>query len=297
LLRELLGVDAEDRRRVSVLDGLLGNVVQTLDFLSGERQNRALDIEERFSARQARLMSSGGDPDEAAQLRQKVEKEKLAEMAKVLSPEELQEYKFRTSSLAASMRSDLRYFQPTEQEFRSLYNVLEKYGGDPRAISVISVEPPKPGGDLPGGKAGEDPKLAEALKKAAAEAAAEAEKGAKRDKELRETLGEQRYEEYKRSQDGDYQNIVRITDKNQLPREHALRAYEISRAAEDQRIKVNANTAYTEEQKSRAIEAIEGETSKALKAALGEKVYDAYRKTTATGRTLIDATVILRNGP
>jgi hypothetical protein len=49
-----------------------------------------------------------------------VERERRADLAKVLSPEELREYDLRSSPSANQVRNRLRYFEPTEEEYRAL---------------------------------------------------------------------------------------------------------------------------------------------------------------------------------
>jgi hypothetical protein len=50
-----------------------------------------------------------------------LDKEKLADFAKVLTPQELEEYNLRSSTTASQMRSTLATFNPTEAEFRALF--------------------------------------------------------------------------------------------------------------------------------------------------------------------------------
>lgn len=61
-----------------------------------------------------------------------LEKEQRADLAAVLSPEEMENYELRSSGTANTLRSQLTTFKPNEQEFRALYKALraaeEQYG-------------------------------------------------------------------------------------------------------------------------------------------------------------------------
>ena len=69
-----------------------------------------------------------------------LEKEKLADIAKTLTPQEFEDYQLRSSNTAQQLRSQLSGFNASEAEFRALFKVAaavdEKYGtsamGGPR---------------------------------------------------------------------------------------------------------------------------------------------------------------------
>jgi hypothetical protein len=50
-----------------------------------------------------------------------IEKEQRADMAKLLTPEELENYDLRSSNTANTLRSQLGTFKPTEEEFRAIF--------------------------------------------------------------------------------------------------------------------------------------------------------------------------------
>lgn len=61
-----------------------------------------------------------------------LEKEQRADMAKILTPEELENYDLRSSTTANLLRSQLGTFKPTEEEFRAIFRATraaeEQYG-------------------------------------------------------------------------------------------------------------------------------------------------------------------------
>jgi hypothetical protein len=68
-----------------------------------------------------------------------LEREKLAQVAKILTPAELEQYELR-SNRAASLAGNIAAFRPTEEEFKAIY-ALEKASRDASAEMVIAAPP------------------------------------------------------------------------------------------------------------------------------------------------------------
>lgn len=68
-----------------------------------------------------------------------LEREKLAQVAKILTPAELEQYELR-GSRASGLANSLAAFRPTEDEFKAIY-ALEKASRDSSAEMVISAPP------------------------------------------------------------------------------------------------------------------------------------------------------------
>ena len=68
-----------------------------------------------------------------------LETEMRSDVARVLDPRELENYELRSSSIANTLRSQLATFQPTEEEFRTLFRVAQaveaELGGVPGAMT------------------------------------------------------------------------------------------------------------------------------------------------------------------
>src|SRR5206468_11933980 len=118
------------------------------------------------------------------------------EFQQLLSTEELAEYKLR-SSTSADVRSRLTGFDASEAELKELVRIQEKF-------SATAAGNPK----LPG------PQTAQA--------------------EIKTLLGEQRFTEYQRAQDGRYQELYQLAERFSLPAQVAAEAYEVRKVAEDQ---------------------------------------------------------------
>lgn len=71
-----------------------------------------------------------------------LEREKMAQIAKVLSPAELEQYELR-SNQAAGLASQLTAFRPTEEEFKVIY-ALEKASREASAEAAMGIPVPGP---------------------------------------------------------------------------------------------------------------------------------------------------------
>jgi len=247
MLKELLGVEPEQK-----LEDLLGgfNPFDTvLDFVPSAKRTSLIEIEQRYGMQQAKVMGGGGvpDADDLAKLK-KIMMEKESELAKTLTPEELEQYQLRMSQTAMVMKSQLAGFDPSEKEFKDIFALKKKFD------------------DEFGGNFGFIAGTASAERQAAEN---------RLNQQIKETLGDQRYSEYQRGQDYAYQEMSRVADKQGLDREAANKAYEIKRIAEEQAARLRNDQTLQEAQRQKAMSAIYTETSKALTEALGEKGFSS----------------------
>ncbi|MBS0630767.1 MAG: hypothetical protein JSS11_02555 [Verrucomicrobia bacterium] len=123
VLKQLLGADAEP-------DDAWSRLIheRQYGYLPPDKLDRVQniladynDMREAFS-REARKIWLPEDQERMNLL----EKEKLADLAKVLTPEEVEAYQLHSSQTATVMRFQLAAFQPTEEEFRALYRLNDE---------------------------------------------------------------------------------------------------------------------------------------------------------------------------
>ncbi len=81
------------------------------------------DYQELDMAEWARRRARPGEESNAPAARRLIEQEKLADIAKLLSPEEFAAYRLRTSPL----RYQLDAFQPTEAEYKSIFAINDAF--------------------------------------------------------------------------------------------------------------------------------------------------------------------------
>lgn len=245
-LKELLGVDMIEERRKQL--GWPDRQAEMLTYLSKEKASQVMEIQRQFSERQqeVRLRSRGfRDADDDAEFN-RLAKEQLASLGAVLTPQEMFEHQLREFGGA----DELAGFGPTEAEFRTIFK-LEHYTDPAQAeLDPRSVTP-------------------EQRKTIAAQKAAE----------LKAALGETRYTEYERSQNSDYRQIERVTDRYELGKETAVKLWEMRQAGEAQAFKINANPALADEVREAARLAVRLEVEKIIQGTLGERAWKSLQRT------------------
>jgi hypothetical protein len=191
--------------------------------------------------------------EDQEQLRQ-IEKQREAELAQVLSPEELEEYQLRNSSTANSMRAQMTGFQPSEEEFRRIFRIQKVF--DNEFASAFDVT---------------DDTQAEVKARAQQEA-----QNALND-EVKKILGDKRFTEYQRAQDPDYRTLVQVADRFELSRDVANRVYGMKQEAERQKVALESNANLSDDQRRSALAAIARETQRSVAEAMGN-VFKSYYK-------------------
>lgn len=178
-----------------------------------------------------------------------LEREKRADLAAVLTPEELTEYDLRGSLTANGVRSRLRHFEPSEAEFRALTGLqLEldlKFG-----ISNLSAE--------------------EQVQRRAAE------------KELlpkiQGVLSPERFAEYQITIDGAYSQTTSFLTAAKLDPKLAHEVIGIKQELTRRADAIREDASLPTEQKNAQIALLEGEATSRLTAALGEPNFATYKK-------------------
>jgi len=249
LLKELLGVEPEE---APDLFGGMNPFESLLDFLPASKQTAVAELFQKY---QAKMMKgfSGGSPDaEDLKKIQANQKEMEAELAKVLTPQELEDYQLRMSQTAMMMRMQLGSFDPSEQEFRDIFKAKKGFD-DQFGVYGMGL-----------------------MDKAEKEKYNTAKK--ELDAQMKNTLGEARYAEYERAQDWNYQSIYRVAERNGLPKDSAVKVFDMKKLAEDQVTALRKDQSLSSEQRTTALQGIRVETEKSIRAVFGDKAWDSYQK-------------------
>src|ERR1035437_565809 len=249
LLKTLLGVEPEEKAE---LFGGINPFESMLDFLSPAKQNDVMDIFMKFQAKQAKLFS-GGQPDaEDMKAMQKMKKEMDAEMAGILSPKEYEDFQLRMSDTAMQMRMQLASLDPNEQEFRDIFKIKNQFDDQFGTYGMASTD----------------------------KAEREKYQAAQKDMndQLKTLLGDARYTDYTRAQDYQYQNLYRITQKNDLPKEAANKVYDMKTTADAEARKVRADSSLSTDQRKAALQGIRTETENSMHTVLGDKAWSSFQK-------------------
>lgn len=185
-LRELLGGDEPDS-----VAGLLDH--HRFGNIPADKVAKIRSIESDYNDLQSQLQQSTrgvmlpADREKMAFL----EKEKRADLEKMLTPQELREYDMRTSQTAMQLRYQLATFNPTNEEYGTLYDLQSNFD---QQFKWTGGSQPSPDWMQ---------QRASAAKQLQGDIAA--------------ALGPDRYAEYQRSIDGNYQQLDRVVARLELP--------------------------------------------------------------------------------
>lgn len=243
LLKELLGIELEEKPN---LMAAFNPFESMLDFLPSEKQNKVMETLQTYQAKIMKSMDGGAD---GMKNMRKVQKELDAELGKIMSPQEKEDYDLRLSETAMMMRMQMGSFDSSEQEFRDLFKLRKQFDDEHGPFNSATE------------KVDRD-KYVAAQKEL--------------DEQIKQTLGEERHKEYKLAQSPTYQGLVKFAEREGMPREVAGKVYEMKKAAETQIKTLNANTALSDEQRQSARQAIQSETERAVGETMGAK-FESYR--------------------
>lgn len=252
LLTRLLGTNWEagdmvnlprPSRPAVVLDG------PVLGALSADAkqaiQNISLRSDERLEAYLEAQSAADKPPDpvELAKLRQQTRQE----LARVLSPGELEEYLLRYSQTANDLRgqfSSLKFFKPTPEEFRAVFRAVDSFE------QQLALMPDS-----------DDP------------AAIQARNSLETQKEnaIKVALGPRRYDEYRMLHDPLYRNAVATAQEAGKP-ESAQLIYQINVAAASTQDAISNNPALDPDQQAIELKQLEVDQMKANALATGRQL-------------------------
>ncbi|MCX6895818.1 MAG: hypothetical protein NTZ16_10045 [Verrucomicrobia bacterium] len=249
IIKELLGIEPDEKP--DLMAGF--NPFDTmLDFLPADKQTKLMELMQTMQAKQMKALGDGAPDADGMKNMQKAQKEMEDEIAKILTPSEFEDYQLRLSQTAMMLRMQLGGFSPTEQEFRDIFKYQKAFDDQ---YSMFD--------------AGTDDKAEQDKRKAAQ---------TELDTQIKATLGDQRYADYQREKDFEYQSIAKIAEKQGLPKEAGVKIYDMKAVAQEQAKAIRNDKTLTGEQRQTALAGIRAETEKAMQETLGEKGYNAYKK-------------------
>jgi LysM repeat protein len=251
LLTRLLGANWESGDMISlprptrqgiVLDGpvlgvLPADIKQSLQEISAHSQDRMHAYIEGKRSEGKNL-----DPAELAKLRQQTREE----LARVLSPAQLEEFLLRYSQEATDLRAEfaqLKYFNPTPDEFRSIFRATDSFDQQIQALAA------------------NDPGAA--VQRKALEDA--------REIAIKTALGPTRYEDYRLLQDPLYREAVATAQQSGRP-ESAGSIYAGYLAAAQEQARIRSDATLTDEQKAIELKQLELDQLKVNALAAGQRL-------------------------
>jgi hypothetical protein len=142
ILARLLGESYSDQA-----DPASGQIISPMeqmtgDFLSPDKQAAMKALEVKYAGRMLKAAQDAGGEDSDAM--RTVRADKDAEMLALLTPDEKFEYDLRLSQPAMLLRMSMGDFEPTEQEFRRMFETAKKFT-DRFGLSVFTRGQAEPG--------------------------------------------------------------------------------------------------------------------------------------------------------
>jgi hypothetical protein len=252
---QLMGIDlVAERLR---LQGEEDPLAVRMSSLSEEKRNQIRRIHDACAEQELRIrekqIESGValTDDDQAELR-RLFKERDQQIVQVLSPVEFELYQLWFSPTAYKVRQALFGMNPTESEFRAIYELTKAFDDSWEEQTVDSNS----------------------------ETARQERERAKTELEsrIKALLGDARYAEYKRNQDPDFQALALTVARFKLPPNTAEEVYETKNVIDVERARILASNQLTPEQKKAVLNEMADATEKTVKALLGEQALGYYRR-------------------
>lgn len=242
LLVSLLGPDwekgtATQERQLLPLNG------PVLGDMPAETKKAVRDIisrlQERVQAYADARQAEGkpADPLELARMRQ----EATAQLAKVLNPAQLEEFMLRYSPTAGNLRRQLRGFDATPDEFRSIFRARESLEDQ---LALLS---------------GNDPDTV--AKRAALQK--------QLDDSIKSILPPDRYKQYLTDEDPAYQDAVAMAKQAGAPDTAVQALYEINKATLQEKTRIQNDPTLSDDEKAARLKAIDDQQQAAANQLLG----------------------------
>ena len=216
-----------------------------MDFIPDETMAELNSMEQEFGSKLLKKMASGTsdaqDRNEIRMLREARENQ----IASMLTPEQKLEYDLRKSPTAANLRLQLDGFDPSEDEFRNIFQIQKKFEDDHGVISGATISPVEV----------QERRLAEQDMK----------------NDMRSMLGEDRFQDYLQQTDYDYKSIDKITQRQGLADNVSAQIYQMKSEAEELARGIRLNSGVPTGERQQQLQQIYNETSRSIESIMGQQ--------------------------
>ncbi|MST94988.1 MAG: hypothetical protein EXS33_06925 [Pedosphaera sp.] len=248
LITRHLGADrTNDLRLPPLVSGLKHSLTgPILGALPVEKHTRLINICDDYVANlKAYQMAHRAEGQPSDYLEEiKIRDEMRSQARTLLTVREYEEFLVHNSGHAFTLRSELRLFAPTEEEFRNIFATLDPHKvrmqqeyGIERALSPRQLAGYQKNCDLA----------------------------------VQEILPPERFKRYQLSRDPSYQQAFNVAARDKLEEKAALRLYQAYREQAGQREKITGDNAIPPEEKDRLVQSINQESERLLAELVAEK--------------------------
>jgi hypothetical protein len=244
VLRDLLGQDA------FAMSGVDPTAAQRRQF--GNLPQAKIDLVQRITddyaemSGQVRAAMQGITLPEDREKLALLEREKRADLAAVLTPEELAGYEMRTSPITMRLRTALTILDASEAEFRAIYAAHEPF--------KEVLYPTSSGGLIFSGS-----DVMEKRREATRQV----------HEQLKVALGDTRFAAYQRSAESEFQQLHRLGQRDNVPHETLVRAYDVRAPTAEASMKIVQDSSLSADAKRAALKQLAQDARTKLLSTLG----------------------------
>ena len=258
IIRDLLGVDLAAERSRS--QGETDFYEERLSFLTPEQRTRVRIVMERANRAEVSLREKSWlENDELTSEERKELKEiqqtKEQQISSLLNPAELDQYNLWFSPSAYRVRDSFFAMEPSEEDFLAIYKLQRAFDDHWQDVNPAELTPLE--------------------RQQYEQAQQDYEAG------IREHLGEDRYAEYQRSRDDDFQQLQTAAAQFGLNLGVASEVYGYKKVLDEERRRVREMAGLTPEQRQRVYTALAEEAEGSVIEVMGPKAYRFYLRSGA----------------
>ncbi len=246
-LLKQLGIESSFESEMSLI---LNPFQQSLGFLPEQKQVAVMKELQGIQSRIAELSEDGSADIEMVWKAQRETEESIKGM---LSEDEYTGYLLRRSNTAHQLRSQIAGFDPSEEEFRTVFKLKRAFDEEYGEIGINL--------DL----------LEEQLK---------AQKTL--NEQIRQSLGDERYADYERAQDYQFQQIHSSLKKADLGTGEAIQVYDMQKVAQDAALQLRGNQTLNEAERRERLRQIRNETESAIQQVVGTEGWEKFNRPSNT---------------
>lgn len=177
-------------------------------------------------------------------------RERRADLAAALSPEELADYEMRSAPLTNMLARQLTGFNASDAEFRAIFQAQQAYS-DKVASTAFA-----PGSNFQDRQAAQQ----------------------QLNEQLKASLGQARYADYVRETDSSFQQLARLAQRENLPPDTAVRAFNVRDSVAQESGRIADDPALSVDQKRAALQSLAERTRNELLGMLGPAAGPTYVK-------------------
>lgn len=227
-IREILGPDALSQDPLA-----LARLRSRYGSLAPEKLDAVRHIESDFNLKRAELYYTKGTYTTADLA--PLEREQRATLAAILSPAELEEFDLRSSRTGQTMRTELAAFNPTEAEFRALFQLRQAFDERYNPSNTVGI-----------------PSQEQMRERSDAQKELKA--------QINSLLGPARGAEYERATDYNFRQTSQLVARYELPPETATQLWQVQKEFERRRAEVfSSGSGTTREQLPAHLSALQQE--------------------------------------